>query len=339
MKITWSWSLESEANRLLHEAHYVNSGFFRLHHFYPLPWTPKTKYLPQGVYLPILPYSSIPDFWYQVKYYNHDQMAIDSKTAPLHTQLVKLLTPLGLTPPDHAQLESDWVKIAPRFEKLLKELAPFAPQIRRLTVHLSYFGTGGSFSLAGSAPADLIVDLRVDQTLTDLAECILTAVTRPYLTKAMHSSWEESESLVDYLLAHSPMSALFTHPHLGTIKSLREHVSDAIITESQSFLRALGAPLPTTQTFEIKHNTVYFGGCPLSDLSAREHVAMTKLIEKEPSPVTTDELADLLFPDPAKFSLAALTKFVERLRTKLESMGISRHYLATTSGVGYYLKN
>lgn len=339
MITTWDWSLESEANRLLHEAHYVSSGFFRLHHFYPLSWEPKVKYVPQGVYFPNLSYSSIPDFWHQVKYYDPTQMTGNAKTAPLQAELVKLLTPLHLTPPDHSHLQAEWDQLSPKLEKLIHELAPFAPRIESLSVHLSYFGTGGSFSLSGSDPAHVIVDLRLDQTTTDLAECLLTSLTRPYLTAKMHASWEESEFLVDYLLSHSPIAQVLKQPHQGTIPTLRTHVADSVITRSQSFLESLGAPLPNTQTFSLKHNTIHFGDCPLSDLSAREHAALAKLVAVAPAPVSTDELADLLFPDPDKFSLAALTKFVERLRHKLEGMGISRHYLATASGVGYYLKN
>ena len=339
MKTTWDWSLESEANRIMHEAHQVQSGFFRLHHFYPLPLSPESRYIPQGVYFPRINYSQIPHFWERIRGFNTQSLITDPKLKDLQLQIIQQLEPLQLKPPDHSKVQQAWEKVAPRFFRLLSTFVPFAPQINQLQIHLSYFGTFGSFSLAQGDPTDLTVQLRLDKDVDLLAECILTGLTRPYLYTKRKASWEQSEFLVDYLLQHSQMAHLFPSPHVGTTEALNAGVSSQVISATEQFLADIGAPGFGNQSFTEKNGKIVFDASPLTNLTSREEMALAALIKCSPYPLTTDQLADLLFPNPEKFSLAAMTKFIERLRAKLEDAGISRHYLATSSGVGYYLKN
>jgi len=339
MKTIWEWSLVTEAERIINTAQGIGNGFFHLHHFYALPWDPKISYLHQGVYLPPLSYSTLPDFWHQCLKYDNKNMVLPPQLKDLGEAITNLLSTLHLPSPDYSSLVKEWDRLSPSFFKLVSTLAPYAPKVRSLTIHPTYFGTGGSFNWSNGDPTDIIIYLRVDQPAATIAECILTAITRPYLNQTRHATWEESEFLVDYLLQETELAKLFKSPHIGTLASLRRNIPSRIVETSTQFLAQIGAPGSSEQTFSLVNNVPHFGHCPLTNLSSRECMIMTKLIEKAPTPVTVDELSDLLFPNPDKFSLAALTKCIERLRAKLDSIGISRHYLATASGVGYYLKN
>lgn len=339
MKTTWSWSAETEANRIINTAKSIASGFFHFHHFYPLPWQPGKTYLPQGVYLPRLNYLDYPQFWRHCQQFNTKTLIVEPQLYSLQTFLVQEITKLGLTSPDYSQLKKDWERLSPRFNALVKNLLPYAPSIANLEIHPSYFGTMGSFNLLQKEENTVIVELRVDAQLSKIAECILTSITRPYLYAKHSSTWEESEFLVDYLLQETALAKLFPVPHLGTLVHLRSYVPARVISDSSDFLAQIHAPTPTKQSFSLRKQKIYFGPHQVVGLSAREYLVLAKLIEKSPLPITIDELADLIFTDPNKFTLAGITKFVERLRHKLESIGISRYYLATASGVGYYLKN
>jgi DNA-binding response OmpR family regulator len=158
--------------------------------------------------------------------------------------------------------------------------------------------------------------------------------------KNLAADWSQTEFLVDYLLHSSALRDLLPLDPTWQATTLTTSRSNTLLrAESQQFLTQIGAPTPTTQHFSLRNSNIYYGDNPLSTLTSRENIIMSKLIEKSPSPATVDELADLLFPNSDKFSLAALTKCVERLRDKLETLGIPRHVIATASGVGYYLNN
>lgn len=335
MKTTWDWSLASEAERVIDTAQSISNGFFHLHHFYPLPWQPNNSYLHQGVYLPAIAYKTLPEFWHKSLSYDNKNMRFPPLLTNLHQAIIDQLTLIHLSSPDFSTLQTEWDQIAPRFFSLVKTLAPYTPVIKSLTIHPTYFGTASSFNWGDQ----IVVYLRIDQPITTLAECILTALTRPYLSKTRSASWEESEFLVDYLLQETELAKLFSTPHHGTLAHLRANIPTRIIKESTQFLSQIGAPNSTENSFTLKNSVPHFGDTPLTCLTSRESLVMNKLIDNSPTPVTYDELSDILFPNPDKFSLAALTKSIERLRAKLNDMGISRHYISTASGVGYYLKS
>ena len=145
--------------------------------------------------------------------------------------------------------------------------------------------------------------------------------------------------MIDYLLHCSALRGLLPSDHVWqatTISTTRS--KPRLLANSQKFLADIQAPTASCRYFSLVNSIIFYGDRPLATLSAREFIIMSKLIEHAPAPVTIDELADLIFLDSAKFSLSALTKCIERLRRKLEDMGISRHHLATASGIGYYLK-
>lgn len=340
MKIIWDWSLESEANRLLQASGSIASGFFHLQHFLPLPWTPVVKYYPAGVYLPNLPYSSLPHFWTQVAQLDPKILPLKAP-AKLVAQTQSLLATLPLTPPDTQTLQNQVQQVLPKVVSWLQDFTHelFLPS--SLTLYPTYFGTGGSFSRLEKSGGDMAIYLRVDQGIATIAECFLTGCLREMAMKNLKADWGQTEFLVDWLIHSSSLSSILPADPTwsGTLSATHRPVSSSLQAQSTRFLSLIGAPTPSTHHFTLQDTVIRFGDTPLSTMSAREHTILTKLVEKSPAPVTTDELADLLFPSIDKFSLAALTKCVERLRDKLERMGISRHYIATTSGVGYYLKN
>lgn len=339
MKITWDWSLESESNRLLQASLNIANGFYALNHFYPLPWEPSVTYHPTGVYLPVLPYPTIPHFWTRAK--NLDDLHLPLLAPPdLTSNLVKLLTPLDLSRPNTTAMELQIRQVLSQVITWLKQFTHSLYLPDTLTIYPTYFGTGGSFTRLKQSGGDMAIFLRIDQGFTTLVECFLTGCLRAPAMKQLSADWGQTEFLVDYLLHSSSLAKLLPKDAnwQGTIAATN-HSDPHIVAASQAFLTQVNAPTSTSQHFRLDGASICYGETALSTLSSREHIILSQLIARSPAPVTTDELADLLYPDPAKFSLAALTKCVERLRDKLEALGISRHHLATANGVGYYLKN
>ena len=72
METVWEYTIETEAKRLIHCAHQMAVGFYRVNNFVVLPFVPKnTNSL--IVTFPDLPYNKIPRFWEKVRKVNiHD---------------------------------------------------------------------------------------------------------------------------------------------------------------------------------------------------------------------------------------------------------------------------
>ena len=66
MKTFWEYSLEIEAKRVLHCAHQMVVGFYRINNFYVLPLN-SNNYSSNVVLFPDLPCTKIPRFWEKTK--------------------------------------------------------------------------------------------------------------------------------------------------------------------------------------------------------------------------------------------------------------------------------
>ncbi|PIS17884.1 hypothetical protein COT54_02285 [Candidatus Collierbacteria bacterium CG09_land_8_20_14_0_10_46_12] len=340
MKIIWDWSLDSETDRLLDVANGIGNGFFALQGFCPLPWPSTSKHsIASSVYLPSLNYISIPNFWSSVA-------KLDSRQYPLVTSkslfnsTKSLLSSISLLPPNYGELERLTSTTVPQVINFIKKFISNITLPSELLIRPTHFGTGGSFSLIDDS-GKITIYLRIDKGIKTIVECLLTSLLRGNAMQELAASWSETEFLTDWLITSSALSTILPADPTweSTLSTTRRSVSTALQAQSAHFLAQISAPTPTSQTFLAKSGQIYFGDCPLSSLTSREVALMTRLVAKSPAPLTLDEIGDLIFNQEDKFSLAAISKTIERLRTKLESSGISRHYLATASGVGYYLKN
>ncbi len=338
MKIIWDWSLESETNRLMQSARNIGNGFYALQNFYPLPWTKSNKYLTCGVYLPLIKYQSIPRFWFSAS-------RLDDHNLPMHTpptiarELQSFLTPLSLTEPDYHTLASTFETTTPQVLSFIKHAFPTIPLPSQITIYPTYFGTTGSFNWMTSA-GQVVIYHRIDQGIRSLVECLLTSIIRPHALKHGNGGWSETEFLVDYLLQYSALNQIVpldpswspTHKNTAVNKT-------SVRDKSVEFLRTIGAPTSNTQKFSIHDDQVYFDNKALPSLSRKESLILHSLVRSAPQPISIDTIADLIFTKEDKFSLSAINKTIERLRKKLATLGISSSYIATASGVGYYLKN
>lgn len=339
MKIIWDWSLDSETHRIVDSARQIHNGFYHLQHFPPLPWTPGIKYLHSGVYLPAINYRDMPELW--------------PKSAKLTTGYYPLYIPsqlagkvrselaeLNLVSPDFANLQAIAQSTLPKVIQFVHDLSPNSSLPSQITIHPTHFGTGGSFAWTKNHDG-IIIFIRADKGIRTLVECLLTCILRYDAMNQLAATWSETEFLVDWLVESSSLSVIIpADPSWsGTLKHVRTTNSLTTQKESVNFLARIGTASLSTKSFTVHENCIYFDSRKLDNLTARETSIMSLLIAKSPLPVSYDDLAPLIFKNDEQFSLAAIAKTIERLRTELNTVGISPHYLATASGIGYYLKN
>lgn len=338
MNIVWDWSLQSEARRISEMSRKVSNGFYHLHHFLPLPFDPKNTLPPcsHQVYLPDIPYVQIPRYWESVQKMETSYPLKELKN--ITDKLIDNLTSLKLAPLTPHPLEGDTKIFFPKVLLWLHTTFPNLPLPDSIIIHPSYFGTGGSFFFNQQLKT-VFLYLRSDQNLYCLIEILLTAILRPHAGNTLYADWEKTEYLVDYLLLESSLRQLLPPPESWMPTTTPPHHSQKLIDQSNKFLQKIGLSVNSAHQFNLQGNTILFNHAPISGFTAKEHAILTALISRSPAPLTIDEIGDLIFTKEEKFSLAAINKMIERLRNKLSDLGISSSYLATASGVGYYLKN
>ena len=342
MIAVWKYSLETEAQRLLHCAYQMAVGFYRVNNFIILPYTPKTKNA-LIVTFPDLPYNTIPRFWDRVKKINIDDFPLQIKSNLLR-QTTTLLKNANLPAPDLQKTKKLWEKAG---DKILNEIYRIMPakrdRIKKIVIHPTSFGTTCSFNLSKKGVDYVEMYLRQDQGISTIAEAILTSLIRPDIYEKLGGVWQESEIVADWLLTQSSLAGVIRKYEkksnfVPTIKGTRIKQQAKLLQESEDFYQKLGLPV-NQKVFKLNGLTPEIYQKPVENLSPTEKAILRLLIQKANNVSTFDELADTLFPSEENFSLYAITKTIQRLRTKLEENGLSGSYIQTLRGQGYILKN
>lgn len=341
MKTVWDYSIDSEAERLIHCARQMSVGFYRANNFIVLPSPPKAASV-NIVTFPDLAYHKIPGFWEKVKHVSVDNFPLKIPST-LYTQLFNLIKNSDIKKPEFEQVKSTWAKAE---NKVIKEIERILPGktglIKKITIHPTSFGTSSSFNLIDNR-GEVIIYLRDDRGIHTITEAILTSLTRAEIYSNLNGMWSESEIITDFLVTKTSIAKVLVKFEKGerftsTIKGVRTKQNAKLITLSENYYQKLGIPA-SKKIFSLNGLTPEVYKKPVAGLSLNEKQILKILIEKNDVPVTFDDVSTVMFKSDDDFSLQAIAKQMERLRKKLEENGISGSYIQTLRGKGYLLKN
>ena len=203
MKTFWEYSLEIEAKRVLHCAHQMVVGFYRINNFYVLPLN-SNNYSSNVVLFPDLPCTKIPRFWEKTK-------RIDITNLPIKTdkrvveEVKSFLKAQNLRDPNFKSTQNIWNKAS---EEIIAEIVRLVPsvkgKIKEIIIYPTILGTSTSFNYLKDG--QVILYLREDQDICSIIEAILTSITRKGVYQDLQGTWSESELLVDWLVTNSSLA-------------------------------------------------------------------------------------------------------------------------------------
>jgi hypothetical protein len=333
MQTKWEYSLETESRRVIHCATQIATGFYSVNHFYALP-TVTLPADPNVVLFPNLHYLSIPRFWNRVSKLSVQNLPMDIPQ-DLLDQTSCLVKEAHLPTPSFQQTQASWNKYQDKIISAIYQQIPKKTDcITNIEIWPTTTGTGVSFNQLIKTPGPITIWLRQDYGLLAIVEAILTSITRPEVYSKLDGVWQESEIIVDWIIAYSPLSALLkkiapNEIFSPTIVQTRNQQKATLATASNKYLISLGAPQLNIDS--IKNTS-------LQNLAPTEKQLFKLLVDKAPQIVTFDEIGELIFKGNSdRFSLYAITKSIQRLRDKLEQNGISGSFIQTKRGEGYLL--
>lgn len=342
MKTVWDYSIESEAKRLIHCAHQIANGFYRVNNFIVLPY-PKTKNNLFTVSFPDLTYSKIKRFWEKAKNTKVHSFPIKVKNDYLQEVINLLETSHFFTEPSYLHIKTDWDKAE---KEVLDEIQNILPntknKIKEIIIHPTKFGTTVSFSWCKDNLTSVEMYLREDTNIYEITEAILTHLTRPTVYDKYDGLWQESEIIVDFLIGETSLSKVLKkyskEVYVPTSKIIRAQQNAQLISESDKFYKKLGLPT-MDQIFTVSNNKLLISGKPFENLTDRECSILKLLVTNSNKVTTFDEIYESLNDKSDNFSLWAIAKVMQRVRNKLEENGVSGSYIQTLRGQGYLLKN
>lgn len=333
--ITWKTSITHEALRILYYLNRLPDQALQNRGFLVLPY-PNTKAKKHIIVLPDLDFSKIPKVWNQVS----KLTPVTPMTAPnsLTKAVIELLLP-RYTPPQSElnHLKTNWEAIHQKFfDSLNQVLSEISQPIANINIIVSRSGTCSQFNLVTPKQKNLTVYLRCDSQISDIAQAIILSTIRWHLETVEKRSWEEIESISDFLLKYTPIhDSLTPHIHQSMMLSLQQLQNGPLYKKSQDFQSKIG--IPTTSHWQIKSDSIFYNQTKIDGLTDRQFNLLKKLVDNQGQIITIDEIASSIWSKDENYSLWAIVKEIARIRSALVSSGAPGHILKSHRKKGYSL--
>lgn len=338
---TWEFSLDTETERILHTAHQISVGFYKLNNFIVLPKLSKTLNA-NLVAFPDLKYKSIPKFWgkaTKIDIYSNP-FKIDPK---LRKDLRGLLNNSNTPTPEYESVKNLWEKAQKEILKTIYEILPSKRGLlKKIKIYPTKTGTGCSFTLSANE-GYMYMYLRDDQGIHAITESIITSLTRNDIYKNLDGTWQESEIITDFLVTQTKLAKVLQkyegkEKYIPTIKGTRVKDVGNLQKLSDEYYKKLNVP-NFNSPFTLNGLTPEVNKKPILNLTPKEKQVMYLLIRNSNNITSFDQISDIIFNSYDNFSLFAMAKFIQRLREKLEKNGVSGSFIQTIRSKGYLLKN
>ena len=237
---------------------------------------------------------------------------------------------LKLSPLSIKQAEENWNEVAGEFGSILNTL--FVNNLQNVNVYLTYFGTVSSYNHKGR---NLNIYLRKDADISQIAFCILSYYIHKYPSKL---TWQEQQRAVDFLLLNTKLNNLFPKFHSVIDSSKNPECDISLILNSEKLYKELGINLKSS--IEYKNNKVYIMGEQVTNLTKQEQLVLHEMFINKNQVTTFEQISNVLWGDDfSAFSLQAISKTIERIRSKITNAGLNRQVIFTRRKEGYLLND
>jgi hypothetical protein len=331
-KTNWNYSRLTEALRILQIAHHIKNQFYIKKSFFVLPYN--IRQYPKVIFFPKLPYQKIKNFWVKAK---TDSESLLSRKDPIIDNIIKFLPNGDL---DYSQLRKGWARVEKHFwSYAFKNYAVYFKNVKSLEVRPTSFGSVATAYSTWIKSDDqrIVVYIRSDADFSHIAEAIFLDRFYKKLINLHNYSWEEIEAIIDFLLTETELARLFGKYKM-TLGYLKQSQQGKIAKDSKKYLQFLG--FPVGRVFEIRNGRIFVKNQSIGlSLSPKEEKVFRLLISHRKEIVSYDDLAEVIWGEESydKFSVYAITKLIQRLREKIELMGIFPEIIQTVKKKGYIL--
>lgn len=328
--VTWNYSKRTEAERVIHIASMMVNYFYEKRGFFVLPYN-----MPDNgkvIYFPNLAYNQVPHFWEKIKKEGresiHDEQFVK--------QVMELLPEPDL---DAEKIRKEWQKTEKKFWSLMEILAPkWFMGITEIEVRVTKYGSSGtSYSTwAQNKPNKISIYVRADETKKNIIGALL--LERLLTTDhGVEYTWEELMAIKDYMLTETALHEIVPN-RTPMLASIRQKQQGGLAEASRQYYQLLGIPMG--EIFSTQGSKVLVHQKETEVVLRNEEMkALKYFIENKNKIVSYDELADAIWGEESydRFSLQSMAKLMQRVREKVEAMGVFPQIIQTVKKSGYML--
>lgn len=329
-KLSWLYSRKTEAERIGFTVNMLldQARRYTHHGILVLPYLLKNT-----VYLPQIP----PYIFKRLAKHQHPELNVFFfKASKELSELDKYVA--ELQPEQYAKKQKQFEKIYPKFMSIMAQISPGLFQgVKEIVIRPTQYGTTSSeISAAGVDPSRIELYWRIDGSISSIAQMLISE--RFFRSKKMsRMEWKTQMQIRDYLMTETPVGELFPDYDENNITDVDLSTLPAkVLKDSSEYLESLG--LKYNKSFWHDGMGINFRGKHIR-LTKSEKALMVVLIENPNKLVNYDAISLKVWghKNISKFSLNAIAKMVQRIRTKFKKEGINPKVIEVYSGEGYRL--
>ena len=248
-----------------------------------------------------------------------------------------------LRPLKKGKIEKDMISLRLLPSTLTVILKDVIPNINidslKVNVYWCRYGSISSYMVLRDK-SKIILDLLVrdDASLSYIIEGILSGILFDFFNEHNYS-WLQREKLIDFLMTQTKLSALVKDfsPTIGEDPTKSDNKTMIkLYKESQKYLKSIGYQFE--EDIQIIDRDVYIDGKRSSVKFTKSELAILRLlITNREKVVDYYRIGNVLWDDPDKFSLWAISRLIYKIKFKLKKSGFPVDKLQNVRGEGYQL--
>ena len=238
---------------------------------------------------------------------------------------------------DIERIKNNWLTIHDRFFDNFIDI--YQPIYKELNIEIIITPYGPYTSASPlkelTNKANLQVWIRSDMSGEEIAESIIQGY---FWKENMKENllWNEMEAISDYMLTKTKFKNIFPN-YKGTLEITRDLKKDTVLLKNtKEFLDMIG--YKRNNELSYSSDMVYFNGdLTQYSFTPSEFEVLKLLLDKKKKICTYFDIAAVIWDDPDKFSMWAMSRLISRLRYKLVKNGLSDDVIKTYRGKGFIL--
>ncbi len=333
----WEYSINTETERVLYTARGIANGFYQFNNFLVVPSNyPSTQ--TNLVTIPNLRYESMRNFWKKTSKLSPELPLNYPRTL---TEPVKALLTSTFNPTiDYRTQQREWETIQSSILGVLDKLFPREmKKIKKLVIYPTYFGTKLSFSFPINSTIYLY--LRHDHGPANIVWGIVSSLNRKKHFNNYLSTWSESQIIADWIIGETEINDLLEKNRIkkdySALQETRRGYSKEAVEASKVFYKRHDIDW-TANTIRAEHGEIIINGKPIKIFNPKEANVLFMLLANRGSAVDVYKIGEVFCGSCDKFSLYAISKSIQRLRDKLDKLGISGSLIQTVHGQGFMIR-
>ncbi|MBP9759071.1 helix-turn-helix domain-containing protein [Candidatus Dojkabacteria bacterium] len=240
--------------------------------------------------------------------------------------------------------------IEKRFNEIQVEFEKFCTQFFaninlddiEITVYPTHFGTQSSYDILLPNETNFNIFFRNDSSLEDLVSVILSALFYYNLQENYLASWMESQTLIYWLLQETSLTKV-----LGLDKSkLKESMVYKIKNGYSKQVRDISDKVNSQLCLNLKQirleliqDKIYKDGKEVIGLVEWEKNVLKYFLNNQDRIIEYNQISDILNIQDEDYSLWAIAKRIQRLRDKMDMLGLGGYVIQNVRGKGFMLNN